>query len=373
LEFPQLGGSTKITFSEFVFSSFLPIKVLNEKSKSGLIREIYSFFPETKTDISLLSVKRISAIKKLFHKHLFKNLSSYFGESEADAILNDFFEGFQFFLHDFLKPTENQKKSNSKTSIPERTEIKRKLWILSVGINTYEDKRVKKLDFAERDAEDIADALMGLGTYSGFDVRDPQIITGEVDQEQIISALSHLSSNVGETDRVIIFFSGHGKLIEDEYYLLTHYTKLGNYEATAINQTSIRKALEKFKKTEVMVFLDTCHAGALIGAKNVNDESDIRQAARQFDFKTSEVLIVAATKGDAEAFEDGDVGRGVFAAALLQTLETWRENPNSKTLKLWQFLEDLDYELDNLAIGKSDQKLVVEKRGTNNILFAKPD
>ena len=73
---------------------------------------------------------------------------------------------------------------------------------LVVGIDDY--RHIPRLDGAVNDARDVADALRGIGA---------EVVTltdGAATREAILREWRRLATSVGEGDRLVVTFAGHG-------------------------------------------------------------------------------------------------------------------------------------------------------------------
>src|SRR5262249_7085922 len=102
-----------------------------------------------------------------------------------------------------------------------------RLHVLTVGISDYGDKaRNLRLNFAARDAPDVANALLhtqGGGLYA--EVKPLFLHDGEADKGGIFEALAamdrNMTSGAGQ-DLAVVMFSGHGALIDNQFYLVPY-------------------------------------------------------------------------------------------------------------------------------------------------------
>jgi len=82
-------------------------------------------------------------------------------------------------------------------------------WAVLIGINDYQNKEIPDLQFAEKDVADMRRSLVKLG----FPSKQILTLTGtKATRENILTTLGDtLPRKVGRSDRVIVYFSGHGK------------------------------------------------------------------------------------------------------------------------------------------------------------------
>jgi hypothetical protein len=102
-----------------------------------------------------------------------------------------------------------------------------RLHVLAIGVSDYSDKAKNlKLNFASRDAQDVASAL--LNTQSGglyAEVMPTFLQDGTADRPGIFEALAATERNMARgtgQDLAVVMFSGHGTMIDGQFYLVPH-------------------------------------------------------------------------------------------------------------------------------------------------------
>jgi uncharacterized caspase-like protein len=85
-------------------------------------------------------------------------------------------------------------------------------WAVVVGIDSYQDSRIPKLRFAERDAEAIASQLPSVG----FPPENVTLLLGSRSPEMLASSQllnllqSDLQKKMNLEDQLLFYFAGHG-------------------------------------------------------------------------------------------------------------------------------------------------------------------
>ena len=112
----------------------------------------------------------------------------------------------------------------------------------------------------------------------------------------------------------MVFLSGHGLSDpQGHYYFPTYEFDKKNHEATSLSGRELQEALGgALRAKTVFLFVDTCHSGALAGARG-DDLS--------FDVKTSGVYMMASTGATQFSYESPEWGHGAFTLALLRSLK----------------------------------------------------
>ncbi|MFC1525099.1 cytochrome D1 domain-containing protein [Planctomycetota bacterium] len=146
------------------------------------------------------------------------------------------------------------------------------LWILAIGVNQYQDKKINSLDYPAADAQGIVKAFTGQKGRLFRDVKSLVLSdhsSTKPTYENVIDNLEYLSQ-AGSNDVVILFIAGHG--INDDrgnYYFLPCDTVLNQdgsiKKSKAISWQAIKNVLDLPAKK--LVFVDTCHAEGAGGKK----------------------------------------------------------------------------------------------------------
>jgi hypothetical protein len=145
------------------------------------------------------------------------------------------------------------------------------LHILAIGIGDYGDKATSlRLKFAAKDANDVASALPATqgsefnrkgGLYA--DVKTQYLHDSGADRAAIFRALGSIKVNMAKDeagqDLAVILFSGHGAIIDDQFYLLPYGVDAGtsaDLKASAISADEFRhEVAELAKYGRVLVLL----------------------------------------------------------------------------------------------------------------------
>jgi uncharacterized caspase-like protein len=81
---------------------------------------------------------------------------------------------------------------------------------LVIGIDGYHEPKFPVLQYAERDAIAVAEALPALG-FPKKNIRLMLASRGEVSRERTLDVLGlDLNEQMGEDDRLVVYFAGHG-------------------------------------------------------------------------------------------------------------------------------------------------------------------
>jgi uncharacterized caspase-like protein len=84
-------------------------------------------------------------------------------------------------------------------------------------------------------------------------------------REKILAAFDHLAQTADEDSTVIIYYSGHGGVIEDsgQFFLVPNNFDRDNYKNTWIKAEEFTEKVEAIKSRKKIVLLDCCHASGM--------------------------------------------------------------------------------------------------------------
>jgi WD40 repeat protein len=193
--------------------------------------------------------------------------------------------------------------------------IKSKLYILAIGVSKYEDKNLT-LQFAAKDAKDFAETFLKEkgGLYRDVVVK---VLTDEkVRRDEIIDGFEWISKETTSNDVAMIFLAGHG--INDSrgvYYFLPANVNLEKLRRTGVPFVEIKNTVTSLAGKTIL-FIDTCHAGNVLGARAV--APDITGIVNELASAENGAVIFASSTGRQYSFEDPTWGNGAFTKATVE-------------------------------------------------------
>lgn len=191
------------------------------------------------------------------------------------------------------------------------------LYIFAVGVSKYNDSNITDLDFAHRDAEEVAKAFQ-LHSKTLFRKMEVKVLTNEkATRDNIMDGLDWLRRSATHKDFSVFFFAGHGQMDErNSVYFLPVDTKVDRLARSAIDGDVLSKELES-TVGQLTVILDACHSGAIGGNKH-RGLTDI--LLRDLTSEEKGIAMLCATKHREKAQESPRHQHGVFTQALLEAL-----------------------------------------------------
>jgi caspase domain-containing protein/WG repeat protein len=208
---------------------------------------------------------------------------------------------------------------------------KEKRWALIIGVDNYH-RDISPLYGSVNDAKALKETLV---RYAGFP--ETQVILMTTDaadadllptRGNVLDALDRLSRQVPEGGLLLFSFSGHGLSLGEDAFIVPSDGKI--YEGAelmrerAIDVMRIKKAIQKTKVRQVLMFIDACRDYPVRGKGGAaNPLTESYKAGFSFDTRNSGVdafaTIFATSLGD-RAFEFFDERtqqhRGYFSYAI---------------------------------------------------------
>ena len=133
---------------------------------------------------------------------------------------------------------------------------------LVVGIDTYKDPALGDLQYAAKDAIDVATVLRD-PALGGYDV--VSLLSGSVTQKAFWDAFSALASTVQRDDTVLVYVASHGTLSlgpgGTELYLLGTDAWLSSASETGIEVRALSEAVSSLPSRRTVTVIDACYSG----------------------------------------------------------------------------------------------------------------
>jgi WD40 repeat protein len=204
------------------------------------------------------------------------------------------------------------------------------LHVISIGINDYTNLNMKKaglndLNFAEKDAFNISELLASQeGKF--YESVDVILLTKgqkgrDIIKKDVLRALKSIGKKLEENDSIILFISGHGLRLNNNYYLLTSECDPSNKETlnnTSVSWNDIGETLKSFNNAkEIVVILDACHSG-MINMIELGNK-----------WKNKGITLFASCKGSQQSYEDAKTMNGYFTKALVEGFTKLGNNKNT--------------------------------------------
>ncbi len=191
------------------------------------------------------------------------------------------------------------------------------LYVLAVGVSKYRDASLR-LGFPSKDAGDFANIFRNQqdGLYRKVVVK---LLTDEgARRDDVLDGLEWIRREMTARDVGVVFLAGHGVNDSDGvYYYLPQDVDTDRLKRSGVIFTEIRNTLAALPG-KVMFFVDTCHAGNVLGTGRRGVRNDITAVVNELSSAENGVIVFAASTGRQEAQESRDWGNGAFTKAVVE-------------------------------------------------------
>ncbi len=195
---------------------------------------------------------------------------------------------------------------------PEEVDLQSKVQVprgyaVIIGVGHYAHlAKDLQLRFAESDARAIYQAVIAR-EGGQIEPENVKLLVGrDATRDKILYALeTWLPSVTREQDRVIVFFAGHGFVLQGKGYLAPHDFRLDHPAATGYEMARFGETLAtRIRAKQKVVFTDACHSAKLLpnlSSKQIND---------QFKMLPGEFFTLASSREAESSYEDPALGNG---------------------------------------------------------------
>ncbi|MEW6545204.1 MAG: SUMF1/EgtB/PvdO family nonheme iron enzyme [Nitrospirota bacterium] len=215
-----------------------------------------------------------------------------------------------------------------------------KSWAVVIGIDQYE--KVRRLKYAVADARAVADEL-GRRGYQVAALYDQQAT-----RRNILKELGDkLVDRVGEPDRVVIYYAGHGETKKSKGgkemgYLLPVNGEQDALAETAISMGLIKELADALPSKHVLFLVDVCYGG-IAGQQFRSTLPPMTEAYLKTITREKGRQLITAGGPDQQAMEAPEWGHSVFTYYLLEGLRKGLADLNDDGIvpasELYSYLE----------------------------------
>ncbi|MGB8195095.1 MAG: caspase family protein, partial [Chitinophagaceae bacterium] len=136
-------------------------------------------------------------------------------------------------------------------------------YALLIGVGNYPD--VTPLPTTVNDAT-ILHKIFTDPSRAGYPPEQVRLLVNEnASGQRILDELDWLADRANKNPEatIIVYFSGHGGLRNDQYLLLPFDFKSVDWETTGISSTVFTKKIDAINAKKLVVLLDCCHAAGI--------------------------------------------------------------------------------------------------------------
>ena len=209
-----------------------------------------------------------------------------------------------------------------------KREIRKNVWAVVIGIDTYPN--VRQLNCAVNDAQAFYQHLVHYNNIP------PENVTLLINQEANLTKLrstlgTHLKNKAGREDMVIIYFAGHGATERDmmspdgdglEKYLLPYDADPKDLYASALPMREISHIFHRIQSERLVFIVDSCYSGAS-GGRTVSltgIRASLSDAYLDRIAGGKGRIILTASGANEVSSENEELHHGIFTYYLLEGL-----------------------------------------------------
>jgi hypothetical protein len=193
------------------------------------------------------------------------------------------------------------------------------LYVLAIGVGAYQNPKLKKLEFAGKDARDFLAVINRQEgrRYRKVHVFTPELTEGQATKHNILEqGLKWLEREATRRqDVVMLFLSGHGVNDKQTYYFLPVNGDSSYLDDTAVAAFQLMKTVRNLPGRVVM-FLDTCRAGMVWEGGLFR--GDINGFTSRLRDAPNGVFVFASSSGNTDSLELPGERNGAFTKALVE-------------------------------------------------------
>lgn len=208
----------------------------------------------------------------------------------------------------------------SKTLEWQGTVKKPNLYIFTVAINKYRDRRLQ-LKYAVPDAEFILKGFSSQKKSLYQNIFTHHLFDDNVTKDGLKSSFEKLGNEVQADDVFVFYLAGHGVTYDEDgdYYYLPSNFRFTSSEAIqqqGISKNDLTRYLSLIKAGKTLMLMDTCNAGSFLGnnTRGLSEQTAIDHLTRS----TGHATIVASS--DDQVAMEGYEGHGIFTYILVEGL-----------------------------------------------------
>ena len=202
-------------------------------------------------------------------------------------------------------------------------------YALIIGINKYQN--AQNLNYAVKDAESIQDILVNT-----FDFPEDNVTllkNEEATKQNILKSFSEITKKAEDSDRVLIFFAGHGETMDlpeggEKGYLMPVEGDSEDLYLTGLPMEELRQIALISRAKHMLYLVDACYGGiAAVGSRGLNSKTTLNYIDKITKDKARQV-ITAGGRGE-QVIEKPEWGHSAFTLNLKRGLQDSRADYNS--------------------------------------------
>ncbi|HEV7765436.1 MAG TPA: caspase family protein [Thermoanaerobaculia bacterium] len=215
----------------------------------------------------------------------------------------------------------------------------RQKFALVVGIGRFQDASIPRLQYAAKDAKDVA-AVLADPRYGNFDPANITLLTDEkATRAAILNAMQQIFLQAREEDLVVTYVSSHGSPAEKERglggigYIVTYDANVKNLWVDGLEYKDFAKKTMMIKARRKVTFLDTCFSGEASkrGEKALSIEGvGVDHGTAKMFLSGEGTFVITSSGANERSWESDRIQNSYFTYYLIDALKRAKEPPTIK-------------------------------------------
>ena len=201
-------------------------------------------------------------------------------------------------------------------------QIERKVAVV-IGVDAYQDKSIPSLGNAVNDAEAVGRLFEDKLGYE-------TVVIPNASKAAVISALNRLALATGPKDSIVIYYAGHGDVVEatkEGYWLLSDAD--AKKPESWLSNADIGRLIAQIDASQVALISDSCYSGSLVSNQHIGASNAAVIDPTQLLAQKS--VVVMSSGGNEPVFDTGKQGHSPFSWNLMNQLgqvSNWQPGGN---------------------------------------------
>jgi hypothetical protein len=199
--------------------------------------------------------------------------------------------------------------------VEDQTEMENALAII-VAVETYKEKTIKPVLFAEADAREFSEAMAALGIAS-----QEVLVNEDATKSRIESLIKTHLRRINADDQLFFFYAGHGFALNERNYILANDTLRADLAGTSVGVKWILEQINNSKCERVAMFLDACASGITTAPEvrglytSMSDEE-----LDKFFGQSKYRVCFSSCRADEESYSARDLKHGIWSYHVLEAI-----------------------------------------------------
>ena len=254
---------------------------------------------------------------------------------------------------------------------------------LFIGISDYANDAIPHLPSAENDATTIRNILVDKFGFNPDPAHTVVLLGKQATRNRIVRELSNLADThrVKPTDRVLVYFSGHGQRVplpngeatgylipQDATINLNDVSNPSEYQDSCLDMEDIVKRLTASPALHRALWLDACFSGFATGSKGFGDGKTIApDTLKRFLAQRGLCIMTAGTSEDEASASTSRTGLSPFTRAIRDSLE--KADLGNGTFCMGEMASDVKTRTRDFTAAKQNPQYGVKDGVGEMILF----